>query len=207
MPFPLWAIPAAISAGSAIYGATRKPPQYEMSEPQKQYYKQLQDILAGRSKGFTQADIEREYGGFKERMLPEYSRIRSEQMEKFARRGIQGGPQIEFERKLGEAQIDDLIRARRQIESETRRLEESRKLSALQGMGQIGQAQTSAEFQQAMMEYQQQQQALADLMGMGGSLAYEMGFPQQDLYGQQAPISTRGWNQQWSNVPRMGVSR
>lgn len=201
-----WAIPAAISAGSAIYGATRKAPKYEMSAPQQEYYKRLQDILEGRSEGFGRADIEREYMGFKERMLPEYSRIRKEQMERFAGRGIQGGPQIEFERKLGEAQIDDLIRARRQIESETRKLEEQRKMGALQGLGRLGEVQTQTEFQQAMIEYQKQQQALADLMGMGGSLAYEMAMPQQG-YGQRAPISTRGWNPQWSDVPRIGASR
>lgn len=72
------------------------------------------------------------------------------------------------------------------IEEETRRLEEQRKIAALQGLGSLGRARSVEEsrramagFETQMRRYQALQEALANLMGVSGSYAYEQAFPQQ----------------------------
>ncbi len=189
MPIPAYVIPAAISAASALYGAFKKPPsvpKYQPSAWEREYYRRLQEILEGKSPLFTQADIERQYRMRKERMLPEYERVRKEAGVRFARRGIEGGPVTGFETRLGERQLQDLMRMRQMIEEETRRLEEQRKMAALQGLGGLGRARSAEEsrramagFETQMRRYQALQEALADLMGVSGSYAYEQAFPQQ----------------------------
>ncbi len=176
---------ALISATPSVINLFKKQPKvpkYEPSQWEKDYYSRLQDVYSGKSE-FT--NLEPLYQAYKERILPEYARVGKEAQISFARRGIEGGPEIEFAQRSGERQLEDLMRARRQIEEETRKL----RLAASSGMGQLGSARSAAESQRAIAEFQSQlaqynamQQALQELGGTAGALAYDYASPQQDLY-------------------------
>lgn len=180
-----WWIPLAVGGASALYGMTRKAPEYEMSPEQREYYGYLNKILSGDMPAYSAQDKARIYQTQKEEMLPEYERIRKEQQSRFSRRNIEGGPVEAFEQRLGEHQITRLQKLRQAIEEESRRIDEARKMAALQGMGQIGSQISQANYQNAMQNYYQQQQALGNLAGTGFSLAY-------DMYGMNQPSGQGG---------------
>ena len=191
---PAWIIPAAIGAASALYSATRKQPktpQYKPSQWEQDYYKRLEGILGGTDPSFS---TEGQYQLAKDKLLPEYERLRKEGNINLARRGIEGGPEIGFERKLGENQLRDLTNLRRQIEGDLRNL----KLLALRGMGQLGQGRSQAEysqqmadFQARMQQYQQMQESMTGLIDVGGQMAYGMYGNQPQRTYSQFPIQQR----------------
>ena len=177
-------IPTAISLGSAIYGATRKPPKapkYKPSEWETEYYDYLRDIRSGKSPLLS---TESRYKLLKEKMQPEYKRLQKEYDIYSARRGIQGGPQQAFQQGIAEDQLTRLMQYRKELEESKRQLQ----LSAAQSMGQLGTSRSAAEsqramanFQAALQQYQQLQSALGQLAGTAGSFAYGQAFPQQNM--------------------------
>ena len=93
-----------------------------------------------------------------------------------AKRRISGGPEIAMQRKFYENQLEDLANLRRELEEQNQQL----RMSALQTMGQMGQARSQAEsrkqmldFQARLQQYQDLQNAIAELMGVSGTIGYE----------------------------------
>lgn len=185
---PAWLIPAAISGISALYSATRKSPKtpkYQPSQWETDYYNRLRGILEGTDTSFN---LESQYQLAKDKLLPEYERLRKEGNINLARRNIEGGPQVGLEQSLATNQYNQLANLRRELQGQLENL----RYGALQGMGQLGTARSQAEygqrmadFQARMAQYQETQNALAGLIGTGANMAY-------DMYGSQSrPYSSK----------------
>lgn len=181
-----WLIPAIISGASALYSATKKSPktpEYKPSQWETDYYNKLKGILEGTDTSFN---LEGQYQLAKDKLLPEYERLRKEGNINLARQNSEGGAQVGLEQSLATNQYNQLANLRRELQDQLQNL----RYSALQGMGQLGTARSQAEygqqmtdFQARMTQYQEMQNALAGLMGTGANMAY-------DMYGSQTNPST-----------------
>ena len=180
-----WLGGAAGAAAGSLFNETPKMSEYTPSAWEQDYYNYLKDIREGTS---PLLNVENRYKLLKEKMQPEYKRLQKEYDIYSARRGIQGGPQQAFQQGMAEDQLTRLMQIRNELEESKRQLQ----LSAAQSMGQLGSTRSAAEsqmamanFQAALQQHQQLQDALGQLVGTAGSMAYEQYFPQQsyeDLY-------------------------
>jgi len=161
-------------ANMLVMGRPNKVPKYKPSDLEKEYEANLKKMMAGDFPGFTPGDEERRYAQLKDKLLPEYERLGKETDVWAARRGIEGGSLLKRKYDLQDQQLADLIKLRQEVENQTNQL----KLMASQNLGQLGMGRSDkqyqsemADFQSRLAEYDQLQQNIAGLLGMGGQLA------------------------------------